>query len=309
MRCLTILTTFSPPIITSALGNASHNLTLPLSPSDHFGYHLDGDLRNIQRYPPLKGGQLIYVLSTEAYKIWKLTGDGPIQRTEIDRIPPFERIQLSLEPTAVAPHHMSQVKLGISILLMMNRFFTDTRYWPAGFDFDITEFSPPIDIGSISVRQDLGGSIETFKELPENSTAQSLFGNAAKGLTVRTDSINPLSVRIDDRDWLYCISSMFWNAFTHSAESYLLSHFPRGRTLHFPVPGLVCDLATTHLMPTTFKWEQLTARLLLILRAWAVRDIWQDVEREEIRYGGEMVAYITIRPHQLLADDGEVATA
>lgn len=295
-------------MVTRAPGNATNNLTLPLNPSDHFGYHLDGNLRNIQRNPPLKGGQLIYVLHSEADKIWKLTDDGPIQHTQRDRVSPFERIQLSIEPTAVAPHHMSQVKLGISILLLTNRFFKDTRYWPASFDFDIVESKPPSRIGTISVRQDLDGSTATL--LPENSTAQSLFGEAAKDMTVRTDSINPLSVRINDRDWLHCISSMFWHAFKHAATSTLQPQFPPGRTLHLhDVPSLVCDLTATHLIPATFTWEQLTAKLLIILRAWAVRDVWQDVEREEIRYDGQMVGYITIRPNFQAPGDSAVATA
>ena len=302
-----MLTTFSPPIIT---GDVSHNLTLPLKPSDHFGYHLDCDLRTIQRGPPLKGGQLIYVLSTEAYKIWRLTGDGPIQRTQRDRIPPFERIQLSLEPTALAPHHMSQMKLGIAILLLTNRFFTNIRYWPAGFGSDITESSPPIRIGKFSVRQDLDRSTETFKEVPENSTAQSLFGNAAKALTGPTDSMNPLPVTMKDRDWLCCISSMLWYAFKNSATSTVQARFPAGGTLRLhKVPGQVCELTTTYTMPTTLTWDQLAASLLFTLRAWAVRDIWQAVEREKIWYGGKLVAYITIRPHQPLADDRGVAIA
>ena len=302
------LTTFSPP---------AHNLTLPINPEDHFRYHLDGYLKNIQRNPPLKGGQLIYVLNCEAYKIWGLTSDAPIRRAERDLIPPFERIQLSLEPTAVAPHSMTLQKLGIALLLLMKRFFVDTRFWPAGFDFDITESVPPSRIGTIRVRQALRGNVE-------NSTAQSLFGDAAKDVTLFTDSINSLSdsinslsvrieelsVRIDDRDWLNCISNMFWYAFKHTPTSTLQPQIPPGNTLHFPVvPGLVCDLATTHLMPATFTWEQLIARLLFKLRVWAERDVWQDVEREEIRYENRMVAYITIRPIQALADDGAVATA
>ena len=103
---------------------------------------------------------------------------------------------------------------------------------------------------------------------------------------------------------------MFWYAFKHNPTSTIQPHILPGNTIHLPaVPGLMCDLVTIHLMPATFTWEQLIARLLFKLRGWAERDIWQDVEREEIRYENRLVAYITIRPTQPLADDGAVATS
>lgn len=309
LRCLPMLTAFSPPSISSALGDTTHNLSFPLNPKQHFGYKLDGHFRTFQRGPPMKGGQFIYICTSEAYKIWRLTKDAPFHSIVKARFEPFLNIEIRLEGTAVAPDFATPLKMGIGLLLMTNRFFHDARKWPAGFVFDVVE-RKSITIGTISVKQTLGGTIEPMKESQGNSTAQSLFGDIAKGLTVHTPNINPLPGRIDERQWLFCFNSIVWWAYTHRADSNVLQGIPRGATLHWKnVPRLICDLSITHRMPETITWGQFAAGLLIMLRGWAVRDVWEPVERGEMRFHNEVIASIRIRPHNPLADDGEVATA